>query len=63
MEVKELKSYKGFIILKSFDYIINANGSKIQSNISYMAETSDGNNFDCNKTLKGLKESIDKYLS
>lgn len=63
MEERELKSYRGFRIFKTWDIDINANGRKVQTNIMYMANCEDGDNFNCKETLKDLKESIDNYLS
>lgn len=61
--MRELKSYRGFRIFKTWEEDITCNGRKCQTDIVYMAYTIDGDTFNCAKTLKGLKESIDSYLS
>ena len=59
MESKLLKSYKGFMIEKSWEEW--SNGTK--HNIVYTAYTEDGNViFDAAKTLSELKKKIDGYM-
>ena len=59
MESKLLKSYKGFMIEKSWEEY--QNGTK--HNITYTAYTKDGNGiFDGAKTLLELKKKIDVYV-
>lgn len=63
MKERELKQYKGFRIFKTWETDINANGRYVQTGIVYMANDSDGNNFNCAKNLKDLKKSIDNYVA
>lgn len=63
MNSRQLKSYRGFLIFKTWETDINANGREVQTNVIYMADWEDGYNFNCKRTLKELKKSIDDYLS
>lgn len=62
LQTRELKSYKGFRIFKTWEIAINAWNREVQTNILYMADWEDGDNFDCKSTIKELKKSIDNYL-
>ena len=53
---KRLKDYKGFEVWKITD-----NKGNRKEEVTYMLNDLDGNNIDCFKTLKELKQFADNY--
>ena len=60
MEERTLKPYRGFFITKSYEK--DANGCIDINSLIYIANSKDDGLFDGDKTFKGLKHKIDKYL-
>ena len=60
MQVKLLKSYKGFTIEKSWE--TNIDGTIKRNSLIYTAYDSIGDLFDACTTLAKLKEKIDMYI-
>ena len=60
MTTKLLKSYKGYVIEKSYEE--KADGTINKETVVFTAYTADEDLFDAKKTLGELKKSIDKYV-